>query len=220
MSRKFREFAESLKIKLLNLPLYYAHANGQAEASNKTLINLIKKKVEEKPRRWHEVLTEALWAYQVSKHGAIKVTPFELVYGQEAMLPIEVNLQANIVMLQETLSSTEYISLMMDEIDDHPESLLRALREIEKEKLKVARAYNKRVKEKSFQVGDMVWKTILPLGSRSNKFGKWSPEGPYVVVRIVPGNAYFVETLEGQTLPKALNGKYLKICHTSIWQGT
>jgi hypothetical protein len=220
MSRKFREFTESLKINLLNLPPYYAHANGQAEGSNKTLISLIKNKVEEKPRRWHEVLTEALWAYQVSKHGAIKVTPFELVYGQEAMLPIEVNLQANIVMLQETLSSTEYISLMMDEIDDHPESLLRALREIEKEKLKVARAYNKRVKEKSFQVGDMVWKTILPLGSRSNKFGKWSPEGPCVVVRIVLGNAYFVETLEGQALPKALNGKYLKRCHTSIWQGT
>jgi hypothetical protein len=86
MSRQFREFAESLKIKLLNSSPYYAQANGQAEASNKTLIGLIKKRIEEKPRRCHEVLTEALWAYRVSKHGAIKVTPFELVYGQEAML--------------------------------------------------------------------------------------------------------------------------------------
>jgi hypothetical protein len=41
--------------------------------------------------------------------------------------------------------------------------------------LKVAKAYNKRVKEKSFQMGDLVWKTILPLGSQSGKFGKWSP---------------------------------------------
>jgi hypothetical protein len=138
-----------------------------------------------------------------------------------SQLPVEVNLQANRVMLHETLPATEYRSLMMDEIDDLPEGRLKALHEIKKEKLKVAKAYNKRVKEKSFQVGDLVWKTILHLGSRDNKFGKWSPswEGPYTVVRVVPGNAYFVETLEGQALPKALNGKYLKKYHPSIWQG-
>jgi hypothetical protein len=37
------------------------------------------------------------------------------------------------------------------------------LEEIEKEKIKIAKAYNKRVVEKSFQVGDLVWKTILLL---------------------------------------------------------
>jgi hypothetical protein len=35
---------------------------------------------------------EALWAYHIYKHGATKVTPFELVYGQEAVLSVEVNL--------------------------------------------------------------------------------------------------------------------------------
>jgi hypothetical protein len=52
-------------------------------------------------------------------------------------------------------------------------------------------------------------------------FGKWSPnwEGPYKVVGIVPKNAYFVETLEGQGLAKALNEKYLKKIYLSVWQG-
>jgi hypothetical protein len=36
------------------------------------------------------------------------------------------------------------------------------------------------------------------------------------MVRIVLENAYFVETLEGRALPKALNGKYLKKYHPSI----
>jgi hypothetical protein len=49
------------------------------------------------------------------------------------------------------------------------------LEEIEKEKIKVAKAYNKHAMEKSFQVGDLVWKMIYPLGTRSGKFGKWSP---------------------------------------------
>jgi hypothetical protein len=95
------------------------------------------------------------------------------------------------------------------------------LEEIEKEKVKIAKAYNKCVVAKSFHVGDLVWKTILPLGNQSGKFGKWSPswEGPFRVLRVVPGNSYFMEDLEGHSLSKALNGKYLKHHYPSIWQG-
>jgi IS30 family transposase len=59
ISHQVHEFAESLKIKVLSSSPYYTQANGQAEFSNKTLINLIKKKIEENPKRWHEVLSEA-----------------------------------------------------------------------------------------------------------------------------------------------------------------
>jgi transposase InsO family protein len=50
MSHQFKEFASSLKIKLLNSSPYYAQTNGQAEYNNKTLIKLIKKKIETSPR--------------------------------------------------------------------------------------------------------------------------------------------------------------------------
>jgi transposase InsO family protein len=63
MSQQFKAFATSLRIKLVNSSPYYAQSNGQAEASNKILIKLIKKKIDEHPRRWHEVLSEALWAH-------------------------------------------------------------------------------------------------------------------------------------------------------------
>ena len=220
MSHQVREFAESLRIKLLNSSPYYAQANGQAESSNKTLIKLIKKKIEENPKRWHKVLSEALWAHHISKHSATKVTPFELVYGQEAVLPVEVNLNALRLARQNDLSAVDYHNLMMDRIDEVADERLKALREIEKDKVRVAKAYNKKVKEKSFQIGDLVWKTILPIGSKDNKFGKWSPnwEGPYKVIEIVPGNSYVVQNLQGDRLPKALNGKYLKKYYPSVWQ--
>jgi hypothetical protein len=92
MSHQFREFVESMKIKLLNSPPYYVQANGQAKASNKVLIKIIKKRIKDIPRRWHEKFSEALWAHRTSRHGAMKVTPFELVYGQEAVLPVEIGL--------------------------------------------------------------------------------------------------------------------------------
>jgi len=45
ISKEVRDFAESYKIKVLNLSPYYAQANDQAESSNKILIKLIKKKI-------------------------------------------------------------------------------------------------------------------------------------------------------------------------------
>jgi hypothetical protein len=59
------------------------------------------------------VLLEALWAHRVSKHDATKVTPYELVYGQDVVLPVEVNLQACRVAKQEALSAEEYTEYMM-----------------------------------------------------------------------------------------------------------
>ena len=205
---------------MLNSSPYYAQANGQAESTNKILIKLIKKKIEDNPRRWHEVLSEALWAHRISRHGATKVTPYELVYGQEVVLPVEVNLDALRLAKQNDLSAVDFHNLMMDNIDEVADKRLEALRAIERDKLRMARAYNKKVKLKSFQVGDLVWKVILPFGSKDNKFGKWSPswEGPFKIARVVLGNSYLVESLKGTLLPRALNGKYLKKFHPSVWQ--
>jgi transposase InsO family protein len=94
MSHQVRDFAESLKIKLHSSSPYYAQTNGQAESSNKTLIKLIKKKIEENPKRWHQVLSEVLWAHHISKHSATKVKSFELVYEQDVVLPVEVKMDA------------------------------------------------------------------------------------------------------------------------------
>ena len=109
---------------------------------------------------------------------------------------------------------------MMDNIDEVTDKCLRALKEIENDKLRVARACNKKMKGKSFQVGELVWKTILPLGTKSNKFGKWSPswEGPYKIIKVISENSYMMETVQGERLPRAINGRYLKKYYPSVWQ--
>jgi hypothetical protein len=64
---------------------------------------------------------------------------------------------------------------MLDRLDKLLDERVKALGEIGRDKLREVGAYNKKVKEKSFRVRDLVWKTILPVWSRSNKFGKSSP---------------------------------------------
>jgi hypothetical protein len=128
-------------------------------------------------------LFEALWAHRISKHRATKVSLFELVYGQEEVLHVEISLNAVRFTNQNDLTVSDYYNSMMDNIDEVTDKRVIALGEIEKDKIMVAKAYNKKAKAKSFQVGDLVWKTILPLRSKGQKFGKWSPswEGPYKI---------------------------------------
>jgi hypothetical protein len=121
-------------IKLLNSSPYYAKANGQAEASNKIMIKIIQKKIDQKPRRWHSVLNEALWAYRMAPHGPTKTSPYELVYGHQAVLPWEMQSESRRVVLQNDLSSKNYNDLMMDELEDLHMICLRALENIEKNK--------------------------------------------------------------------------------------
>jgi hypothetical protein len=60
---------------------------------------------------------------------------------------------------------------MIDRLDEVSHERIKALGEIERDKLRVARAYNNKVKKKLFQVGDLVWKMILSIEFK-NMFGK------------------------------------------------
>jgi hypothetical protein len=172
ISKEFKKFAANVGIKLIKSSPYYAQANGQAEASNQSLIKLIKRKIDEHPRRWDEVLSEALWAHRISCHGAIKTSPYHLVYGQEVVLPWEITTGSRRVEFQNDLIAEEYAALMNDNIEDLTELKLSLLERIKENKAKVARAYIKKVKLKEFQVGDLVWEAVLPLGTKDATYGK------------------------------------------------
>jgi hypothetical protein len=148
ISEEFKEFAIDMGIKLIRSSPYYAQANGQAEASNQNLIKLIKRKIDEHPRHWHEVLSEVLWAYRISCHGATKTSPYHLVYGQDAVLPWEITVGSRSIEFQNDLTAQEYVALMNDNIEDLAELRLWSLEKIKENKAKVARAYNKKVKPK------------------------------------------------------------------------
>jgi transposase InsO family protein len=137
ISEEFGEFAASMGIKLLNSSPYYAQANGQAEASNKGIIKLIKRKIEEQPKKWHTTPNEALWAYRMSLHGATKVSPYQLVYGHEAVLPWETRLGSRWVTFQDQLTAEDYAVLMKDELEDLAGHRLNALISIKTNKARV-----------------------------------------------------------------------------------
>ena len=82
----------------------------------------------------------------MSCHGATKVSPYQLVYGHEAVLPWETRLGSRRVTFQYQLTTDDYAALMRDELQDLAGHRLNALISIEANKARVSRWYDKKVK--------------------------------------------------------------------------
>ncbi|WJX61278.1 hypothetical protein P8452_46387 [Trifolium repens] len=210
--RKMVEFAQQTGFKLLTSTPYYAQANGQVEAANKIIIGLIKKHIAQKPRNWNKTLDQVLWACRNSPKESTNTTPFRLTYGHDAVLPVEIHLQSVRIQRQMEIPRDHYWDMMLDELVDLDEERVKALEMLTRQKERVAKAYNKKVKFKTFNVGNLVWKVILPMDKKDRVLGKWSPnwEGPFKVVQVFSNGAYEIEELTEEQRSLIINGKYLK----------
>jgi transposase InsO family protein len=86
-SEPLDKFCEQLKINLIHSTPYYPQGNGLEESSNKILINIIKRLLEDNKKAWHSRLKFSLWADRVTTKRSIDVSPFQLVYGAEDVFP-------------------------------------------------------------------------------------------------------------------------------------
>ena len=83
-----------MKIKRRFTTPYYPQCNGLNERFNGELVQMLTKVTEHQGKNWDLELPSALWAYRTLVKTSTGFTPFHLVYGKEALLPIEVELPA------------------------------------------------------------------------------------------------------------------------------
>eukprot|EP00253_Pinus_taeda_P018260 PITA_18260 len=82
------DMCDSMGIRLVHSTSYYPQGNGLVESSNKSLIRIIKKLLEDNKKNWDSKLKFALWADRVTTKKSIGNSPLKLVYGTEAVFPI------------------------------------------------------------------------------------------------------------------------------------
>ena len=100
---------------------YYPQANGLVEAINKYLVTMIRRIIGIHKSNWHSMLFSALWAYRTSVKTSTGFTPFQLVYGLEAVFPIEceiLSLKLAIELLP-TMSEEEKNFLYLAQLDEN-----------------------------------------------------------------------------------------------------
>ena len=71
---------------------YYPQGNGLPKSTNKNLIRIIKRTIEQNHKNWHKALLFALWANRITQKTSIGASPFMLVYGKEAVLPTNITM--------------------------------------------------------------------------------------------------------------------------------
>ena len=149
----------------------------QVEAFNKLISDGIKKRIEKAGGLWAEELTNVLWSIRTTTKGATGETPFFMVYGAEAVLPIELYEPSLRVMLFEENANEEAMRLTLDFL---PERRGNASLRHEIYRLQMTRTYNHRVNKRPLKVGDFVLRKMESVG-RANEQGKLTPnwEGPY-----------------------------------------
>jgi hypothetical protein len=82
------ELTSNIQLRQEHSSPYYPQANGQVEAVNKSLKTILQRTINLSKSNWHLMLYSTLWAYQTSVKTATVFSPFQLVYGLEAVLPI------------------------------------------------------------------------------------------------------------------------------------
>ncbi|CAL9025883.1 unnamed protein product, partial [Prunus brigantina] len=106
-------------------------------------------------RDWHKRLSKALWADKTSKKTTICTTPFALTYGHDVVLHVEINVHSLRLERQPGMGEAAYTEAMMQELSQLSVIHAKALNHLTVGQQVVARAYNKKVREKIFEEGEM-----------------------------------------------------------------
>ncbi|RVW87080.1 Retrovirus-related Pol polyprotein from transposon 17.6 [Vitis vinifera] len=187
---------------------YRPQTNGAVEAANKNIKRILRKMVETS-RDWSEKLPFALWAPHLFSHST-GATPYSLVYGMEAVLPVETEMGSLRVALEQQISETEWAQARFDQLNLLDERRLRAADHVQAYQRKMARAFKKRVKPRPLQKGDLVLRILRGLiGDPRGKFRpSWS--GPYVIRELTPEGAAWLTDLDGNQFSEPTNVDQLK----------
>eukprot|EP00253_Pinus_taeda_P022399 PITA_22399 len=191
---------------------YYPQGNGLAESTNKNLIKIIKRTIEQNHKNWHKSLIFGLWADRITQKASIGSSPFNLVYGKEAVLPTNLVLPslALVQFIEESPSSS--IQLRHDQILKLEE---------EREKDKIIHAKHQQINKssfdsvlsgsKQFQVGDLVlkWDKAHEDKGKHTKFQKmWL--GPFQICEKIGHSTFILQDLSGLRDSLPVNGLILK----------
>ncbi|MFX5244995.1 hypothetical protein ABTD35_19375, partial [Acinetobacter baumannii] len=101
-------------------------------------------------------MSEALWAYRTTVRGPTHSTPFSLVYGCEAVVPLEVQIPSLRVSLQNDMTQESNVKLRLHELDNLKERWLEARQSIELYQARMAGSFDKKVRQCAYKKSDLV----------------------------------------------------------------
>ena len=170
----FQDYVRNIGIKPSFTSVEHPQANGLAEARNRVILRGIRRRLDAFKTRWAEELHTVISAYRTIPHSTTSESPFQLTYGTEAVIPIELT-----ELIWRTNADTDFLAnaanlreelKFVDEVRSEA-----ALRETAL-KQKIAARHSKNVIKREFKVGDLVLRRNLKDSEEGKFSANW--EGP------------------------------------------
>ncbi|XP_070020499.1 uncharacterized protein [Nicotiana sylvestris] len=159
----------------------------------------MKKKLDDAKGLWPELLPEVLWAYHTIPKTSTGETPYSLVYGTDAVIPVEVG-EPSLRYSKESRPSND--ESRKQDLDETNERRDMAYVRMIAQKQQAERYYNKKAKVRPLKVQDYVLKAKIQASKdpREGKLGtNWY--GPYKITATANKGSFQLETMEGKLLP-------------------
>jgi hypothetical protein len=155
--------------------------------------------------RWHAELPHVIWVLQTQVSSITGYSSFFLVYGSEAVLPTDIAFGALRIQHYEEGAAEETRKVDLHSIEEHRVAALMRHTRYEQQ---LRHYHNRNVRERSFNVGDLVLCRIQSTKGMHKLSAPW--EGPFIVMEVVSPSTYRLHWADGQGVPNVYNIEHLR----------
>lgn len=120
IDQKLDKWCAELQIKQIFMSVAHPQGNEQVERVNRSIVEGLKKRMEEAGASWVDELPSVLWAYRTTIKTSTGETPFSLTYESEAMIPAEIGIPSARRVNQEN-NNDELLKANLDLIEERRE---------------------------------------------------------------------------------------------------
>jgi len=185
-----KEICEICSTRKLQTTAYHPQTDGLVERFNHTLTNMLSNYVNTLHTDWDVFLPYVTFAYNTTKQASANYSPFFLLYGREARLPIDVTLQTG----RPTYfyDSDEYAMQLREMLS---RAYQTAGTNIQRAQDKQKRNYDRTALDLQFNVGDKVFKRVGQIAPGTSPKFTNKYEGPYTIDHVSTPNVTMINSL-------------------------
>ena len=212
-NKLFSELEKLTGIEKLRTTPYHPQCNGAVERMNSTLLKMLRTLPEKWKTKWHDSVNKMLFAYNATRHDSTGYSPYFLLFGREAILPIDF-----VLGLEDDKEPTSYSNYVRTWRNQMEEAYGEARRRSDKRKERDASRNNQKPLLASLEPGDFVLvRNTIDRGGPGKIRSYWDPN-PYVVKEIMGESkvVYAVEKVDGGGNRRVLHRNMLMPCDPTL----
>jgi transposase InsO family protein len=200
------EVCRILKIHKTRTTPYHPQGDGLVERFNRTLLDMLATMTKEQPGDWDGHIRRVCLAYNSSIQATTGYTPFFLMFGREARLPLDLMYHS---CTPETVTHSEYATRMKDSIE---KAYDRVRTKFGQEQRAQKQFYDQKCHGKPYTPGDLVWlhSTVVARGKSRKLHHPWT--GPWKVLKRIADTTYRLQDCRNPRKKLVVHFDRLKRC--------